>query len=350
MSNPLLDNIETSPQTKQALKSVDTYGFFGSRLIDDLYSDNQMKSLHLAKVLSERVATALIDYGTGTSDRGLKIRECGTFLVADPDGAIVGANFCRQRLCPLCQKRRSLRTYSDFKKIMDKLTDYRFVHLVLTVPNCSAEALPFVLDNMQIASTALFNHCFCKAAFKGVARFTEISYNAHRNDYHPHFHCLIAVNKSYATSRDYIKRERLRSLWTYYYKEANRGRNFKRRSDDGVIAFVASMAAYLNPDEQYQIYISFADEGALPEIAKYCVKPLSFDIDTHKLAPILEALLAAMHSRRMVQLYGVIREVAHELNIDFEVDEAEPLPDDIKLTRYLWGYNSDTGCYAYYCR
>lgn len=350
MSNPLLDNIETSPQTKQALKSIDAQGFYGSHLIDDLYSNDQMKSLHVAKVLTERVATALVDYGTGTSDRGRKMRECGTFITTDPDGKVVGANFCRQRLCPLCQKRRSLKTYSDFKKITDGLSEYRFIHLVLTVPNCSSEALPFVLDNMQIASTALFNHCFCKAAFKGVARFTEISYNAQRNDYHPHFHCLIAVNKSYATSRDYIKRERLRSLWTYYFKEAERGRNFKKRTDDGVTAFVASMAAYVKPDEQYQIYISFADDGALPEIAKYCVKPLALNVDIHKLAPILETLLIATHSRRMVQLYGVIREAARELNIDFEADDAEPLPDDIKLTRYLWGYNRDTGCYAYYCR
>lgn len=350
MSNPLLDNIETSPQNRQALKSLDKYGFYGIRLLDDLYSNEHMKSLHVARALTERTAQALIDYGSGTADRGLAMRSCGTYIATNSDGTVVSANFCRQRLCPLCQKRKSLKTYAEFKKIMEALTDYRFLHLVLTVPNCSADALPFVLNNMQLASTALFNHCFCKAAFKGVARFTEISYNPNRQDYHPHFHCLIAVNKSYATSRDYLKRERLRSLWTYLYKKAEKGDNFKRRTDDGVTAFLASMAAHHNPEGQYQIYISFADEGALPEIAKYCVKPLSLDIDLHRLAPILEDLLNAMHSRRMVQLYGVIRDAAHNLGIDLEADEAEPTTEEATLTRYLWGYNSDTKSYAYYVR
>lgn len=350
MSVPFLDNIETSPQSFKVPQCLDKYSFYGTQMLNSLYSDEHLKSLHIARALTERTAQALIDYGAGTADRGLSMRECGTYIVLDESSKIVGANFCRQRLCPLCQKRKSLKTFSDFKRIMEALTDYRFVHLVLTVPNCSADELPFVLDHMQIASTALFNHSYCKAAFKGVARFTEVTYNPYRNDYHPHFHCLIAVNKSYATSRDYIKRERLRSLWTYYYNKASSGNLFKRRADDGVIAFVAAMMAHKKPEEQYQIYISFADEGALPEIAKYCVKPLAFDIDLNKLAPVLEALFIGLHNRRMVQLYGVIREAAHNLGIDLEADETEPLPDENKLKRYLWGYNRDTESYGYYCR
>ena len=350
MSNPLLDNIETSPQNRQALKTLDKYSYYGIQLIDDLYNDDHMKSLHIARALTERTAQALIDFGGGTVGRGLAMRNCGTYITLNSDNVVVGANFCRQRLCPLCQKRKSLRTFSEFKRIMEALTDYRFIHLVLTVPNCTAKDLPSVLDNMQLASTALFNHCFCKGAFKGVARFTEITYNPSRQDYHPHFHCLVAVNKSYATSRDYVKRERLRSLWTYLYKKAEGGDNFKRRRDDGVSAFLASMSAFLNPEGQYQVYVTFADCGALPEIAKYCVKPLSFDIPLHKLAPILDDLTIAMHSRRMVQLYGVIKDAAHNLGVDLEADEPEAEPDEPNLTRYLWGYNSDMGCYGYYCR
>lgn len=350
MGVPFLDNIETSPQTVKVPRCLDKYSFYGTQILNSLYSDEHMKSLHIARALTERTAQALVDFGAGTADRGLAMRDCGTYIVTDENSKIVGANFCRQRLCPLCQKRKSLKTYSDFKRIMEALSEYRFVHLVLTVPNCSADELPFVLNHMQTASTALFNHSYCKAAFKGVARFTEVTYNPHRNDFHPHFHCLIAVNKSYATSRDYIKRERLRALWTYYYNKASSGDLFKRRTDDGVIAFVAAMLAHKKPEEQYQIYISFADDGALPEIAKYCVKPLAFDIDLHKLAPVLEALSVGLHNRRMIQLYGVIRETAHNLGIDLEDDDTEPLPEENKLTRYLWGYNRDIGCYAYYRR
>ncbi|MDE9983016.1 protein rep, partial [Staphylococcus pseudintermedius] len=49
---------------------------------------------------------------------------------------------------------------------------------------------------------------------KGYVRKLEITYNKKRDDYNPHFHVLIAVNKSYFTDkRYYINQKKWLELW-----------------------------------------------------------------------------------------------------------------------------------------
>lgn len=49
---------------------------------------------------------------------------------------------------------------------------------------------------------------------KGYTRKLEITYNEERDDYHTHFHVLIAVNKSYFNqATQYISRDRWLELW-----------------------------------------------------------------------------------------------------------------------------------------
>ena len=45
-----------------------------------------------------------------------------------------------------------------------------------------------------------------------IARKLEITYNKERDDYHPHFHVLITVNKSYFTDKDYYISRRSESV------------------------------------------------------------------------------------------------------------------------------------------
>ncbi|MBU7115350.1 protein rep, partial [Staphylococcus aureus] len=53
-----------------------------------------------------------------------------------------------------------------------------------------------------------------KSIIKGYVRKLEITYNKKRDDYNPHFHVLIAVNKSYFTDkRYYISQQEWLDLW-----------------------------------------------------------------------------------------------------------------------------------------
>lgn len=52
------------------------------------------------------------------------------------------------------------------------------------------------------------------SVIKGYVRKLEITYNKERDDYNPHFHVLIAVNKSYFTDKNYyINQKEWLNLW-----------------------------------------------------------------------------------------------------------------------------------------
>ena len=53
-----------------------------------------------------------------------------------------------------------------------------------------------------------------KNSIKGYIRKLEMTYNKERNDYNPHFHVLLVVNKSYFTDkRYYIAQKEWLSMW-----------------------------------------------------------------------------------------------------------------------------------------
>ncbi len=331
MGTTLLDNIETSG-TLQEIPEPLSQNDFSDLTTEKLYSDT-IEDLEKFKKLSYETACALIYFANEIDwkDRGKKIFDCGS-AVTLAGKKIVGANFCRIRLCPMCQKRKSLKTYSDFSKILDKLSEYRFLHLVLTVPNVEAEDLKKTIEEMNSCSSRLFAMKDIKRSFVGVARCLEITYNSRTITFHPHFHCLVAVKKSYFTSRTYLKHEYIQHCWSALW--CMKHLNLKRLKDEKIIEYE------LSDIKRLQIHITKADKGALPEIAKYAVKPLVFDSGLLKdRAKVLQSLFEALHGKRMIQTYGIIKDTAKELKIDLNSDVVELDTLDNKRTRtYNFNY------------
>ena len=86
----------------------------------------------------------------------------------------------------------------------------------------------------------------------GYIRKLEITYNKKRNDYHPHYHILICVNKSYFTSRDYIKHEKWLDMWRLSKRDNNIEnvdvRKVKDSDEDNVYAEISK---YTSKDSDY---------------------------------------------------------------------------------------------------
>ena len=247
------------------------------------------------------------------NERGEIIEHCGDLLQFDSEANLRSTNFCRQRLCPNCQRRKSLKTYSDFKRISEELQNqgFAFLHVVLTVRNVEDIELVETITTLFNASSRLFRKQDCKRVFKGVLRCLEVSYSKSNCNYHPHLHCLIAVKKSYFTSRYYLKVEKLRELWQ----------------------------EVLRVDYLPQVWASRCDDNAIAEVAKYAVKPLELDLTDEIKLNVLKHLFCALHGRRLLQTYGVIRATASALKIDldnFEESEAERT-DDASI--FSFGYN-----------
>lgn len=325
MKSPFLDTIET-PCTDQnspkALSDKEYNDFFAEKLYN----------LAFYKSLALETSTALIDFSNFLHDKAVAMRFCGSNLTFDDKGQVISADFCRQRLCPMCQRRKSLKTYSDFCQISNYLHEYAFIHLVLTVPNCSLYDLRYCLERMEKASSRLFNIEAVKKAFAGVCRCTEVSYNKNSSTFHPHFHCLIAVKKSYFTSRNYISQKKLQRWWSVIWW--TRSDNFRGLKDEYIDTADIS-------DNLLQVHIEKADDGALPEIAKYAVKPLELELSKKERAMVLDALYTGLHSKRLIQTFGVIKDACKALKLEIEqsvdIDTLSEI-DKSSLTVYNWNY------------
>ena len=227
-------------------------------------------------------------------DTAVKLLECGTFIEYDSiDHRITNANFCKQRCCPLCQKRRSLEIYGRLKKNTEQMFGYKLLHVVLTATNCYGDELSDRISQMIVASRQLFKNKRVQQGFKGVARFLEVTYNSSDDNYHPHFHCLVMVKPSYFKSRYYIKNELLSELWSKYMKES------------------------------CLTYISRADSNAVAEVAKYCVKPFDEKRLDKNIKPFT-IVFDALRGRRLVQFFGEFKKFEKlfddsEEELDFDI-------------------------------
>lgn len=133
--------------------------------------------------------------------RSERVSECGSFLefrVSSEDVKLQHANFCKDRLCPMCNWRRSLKIFSQVSKVMDSMAEYEFIFLTLTVKNCAAADLPKTVDVLLSGWRYLYNkNKEFKSVICGTFRSLEVTRNKKNGTYHPHLHCILAVKPSY---------------------------------------------------------------------------------------------------------------------------------------------------------
>lgn len=150
------------------------------------------------------------------------IRECNTFLsfVADKTlekQKLHKSNLCKNRFCPICAWRRARKDALGLSLMMQYIKqkeDKQFIFLTLTTPNVTSKHLESEIKHYNESFRRLSNRKHFKSISKGYVRKLEITYNQKRDDYNPHFHVLIAVNKSYFTDkRYYISQKEWLELW-----------------------------------------------------------------------------------------------------------------------------------------
>lgn len=166
----------------------------------------------------------LYSYNKKFSRYAERTKTCSEFLVYAnrldlKNGELVkkltNANFCRVRLCPVCQWRRSLmwqaRFYDAIPKIMEQYKGYRFLFLTLTVKNCKIDELSKTLVWMNKAFRKMLKYKNLDV-WQGWLKSTEVTRNAKDNTAHPHFHVLVMVKSSYF-KKGYIKQYEFVEMW-----------------------------------------------------------------------------------------------------------------------------------------
>ena len=109
------------------------------------------------KVVYEKAHADCVDISTA-KNKIRNYKKCGTSLLIDETGAITGANFCKQRLCPVCNFRKSLRTWHKINNIVEYLQKDNWILLTVTVKNCTAENLIKTINEMMHGIKNLTNH------------------------------------------------------------------------------------------------------------------------------------------------------------------------------------------------
>ena len=272
----------------------------------------------------------------GWNDRALALLECGTYLgFADTTkggAVVVEANFCKQRLCPACNWRRSLKIYGNTSRILDYLDEKRgkevkYLFLTLTVRNVPLPALGAQIDAMAQG----FHRLTCNRAWKrrvlGCMRTLEVTINHDTMEAHPHYHLILAVRREYATKGDatYWNHEQWCDAW--------------------------AKACRLDYTPNVSIERVRGRRSGVAEVSKYMAKDVDYIITAHEnqigteeaeaaTDYIVRNLQEQMHGRRLISYTGILREAQQALKI--EDPETGDLTDDIRgdivgaIRHYHW--------------
>ena len=263
----------------------------------------------LRRAQAELLSNAYITIGN--LSKAARVAACAGWLIFSPPSEeqrmkLQKAQFCRVRLCPMCQWRRSLKIYGQTTQIINAANasrkgGYAWIMLTLTQRNVPGESLSADLDRISRAWQRLQHRKEWQAAVKGWMKCIEITHNLKNNTYHPHIHALLMVMPSYFTGRTYITRARWAQLW--------------------------QECAQLDYKPSVWITKSYGDKARqIAEVSKYASKPDDYIIvdDWELTADSIQTLDAACAKRRFLAYGGKLKEIKQQLALDdIESDSAD---------------------------
>lgn len=267
------------------------------------------------------------------------IRECSSWLhfKGCRDGHIkqrlVKANFCKHRLCPMCQWRKSLFVYQQFLKVVHEamkektspngLVRVQFALLTLTVRNMDSRNLKSAITHMLKSWRRLTARKPFKQAIIGYFRTLELTYSD-KKGYHPHIHAILEVSNSYKTSRYYIpkaprpqdKGKKLRHDWVSLWQKAAKLED-SMNPKDGPSVDIRFIRPLKEKDRQkVNTVVELQEEklggkslsGAIAEVAKYASKVGDLLESKHP-EEVVKVVDDALRNRRLRSYGGHLKEV-----------------------------------------
>lgn len=300
------------------------------------YTDKKLKNQELVNLIKKFVSETSLEL----------IEDCSTFLMFASDESMekkkqYKGNSCKNRFCPVCSWKKAKKdalAISVMMKYLKQEENKEFIFLTLTAPNISAEELNNEVKHYNKSFKRLMERKEVKKIAKGYIRKLEITYNKDRfitkemykkgqayyknlglkigdnnpnyNTYHPHFHVLIAVNKSYFTDKEYyITHKRWLELWQESTKNP--------------------LITQVNVQK-----VSKSRDDKVYEVAKYSAKDSDYLVDEN----VFEVFYRALKGKRLLVYSGLFSEANKkfkkgELDKYKEMDHTEY----VYALMYNWG-------------
>ena len=245
------------------------------------YTEKKLKNQLLQNLIVNHVSEKTLE----------RIEECNTFLFMVGDKTLEKtklhrSNNCENRFCPVCAWKNARKNAMKLSILMDYLREEEqkeFIFLTLTAPNVKEAELQDEIKHYNQSFQRLMQRKEVKTAVKGYVRKLEVTYNKNRNDYHPHFHVILAVDKSYfSNSKRYISRNRWLDLW-------------KQSTKNSLITQV-DVRKVKQTDNKKEI----------SEIAKYSAK----DSDYLKDKTVFETFYKSLSGKRLIVFSGLFKDAS----------------------------------------
>ena len=192
--------------------------------LQDLQLSESLKKITLHKLIAEKVNIAKMLQRDRRSEH---IQVCGSMLQFLKERNLVSeeirrrlvkGNFCKYRFCPMCQWRMARKVCREvlgrLRTIEESHNGVALLFLTLTIKNEPLTELNRTIKHLSQAFKRLQQSKQYRDAVLGSIRAIEfLGDHTEKDECHPHFHCLLVVNKSYFKSRDYINFEEWTNLW-----------------------------------------------------------------------------------------------------------------------------------------
>ena len=236
------------------------------------------------------------------------VEDCNTFLsfVADKTlekQKLYKANSCKNRFCPVCAWRKARKDALGLSLMMQYIKQQEnkeFIFLTLTTPNVMSDEIENEIKRYNNSFRKLIKRKKVDSVIKGYVRKLEITYNKKRDDYNPHFHVLIAVNKSYFTDkRYYISQQEWLDLW---------------RDVTGISEITQVQVQKIRQNNNKELY----------EMAKYSGKDSDYLINQK----VFDAFYKSLKGKQVLVYSGLFKEAKKKLkngDLDYlkEIDPTE---------------------------
>ncbi|HEU5516150.1 TPA: protein rep [Streptococcus pneumoniae] len=236
------------------------------------------------------------------------VEDCNTFLsfVADKTlekQKLYKANSCKNRFCPVCAWRKARKDALGLSLMMQYIKQQEkkeFIFLTLTTPNVMSDELENEIKRYNNSFRKLIKRKKVGSVIKRYVRKLEITYNKKRDDYNPHFHVLIAVNKSYFTDkRYYISQQEWLDLW---------------RDVTGISEITQVQVQKIRQNNNKELY----------EMAKYSGKDSDYLINQK----VFDAFYKSLKGKQVLVYSGLFKEAKKKLkngDLDYlkEIDPTE---------------------------
>ena len=266
------------------------------------YTEKKVKNQLLQSLIGKHVTDKTFE----------RVKECNTFLFMVADKTMEKtklhrSNNCEHRFCPICswkKARKNALKISILMQYLKEIENKEFVFLTLTAPNVKAEELDEEISHYNKSFQRLMQRKEVRAVVKGYVRKLEVTYNKERDDYHPHFHVVLAVNKSYFTDKNYyISRDRWLELW--------------QKSTKNPLITQVDVRKVKHTDNKKEV----------SEIAKYSAK----DSDYLQDEKVFDTFFNALSGKRLIVYSGLFKDASKK----YENKELEKYKE-LDPTQYIY--------------